>query len=119
MQPDAMTALLAVIGVVLVVLVWVTSHFHFESDVMTALLLVVFVASVYFAWPSDEWSGFVYPDADDLTNHLEIGEFESLGECSQAAQSRIRNEGWRNADYECGSNCRPFGTQSLCEETLR
>ena len=89
-----------------------------QLDVKPALIVVVAIL-IYLTWPSDEWSGFVYPDADDLTDHLEIGEFESPAECSRAAQSRIRNEHWRNADYECGLNCRPSGTQSLCEETSR
>ena len=71
----------------------------------------------------DDWSGFVYPDKENLFNHLELGKFETLDQCRAAAWDLIDRSGWPTvADYECGLNCKPiegYDVLKVCEETLR
>lgn len=85
------------------------------------LFLVALALLVYFLFFDDEvWTGFVYPSADDLTVHREIGDFSSLERCRSAALNRIDHNGWGNADYECGLDCEPsdYGI-NICKETLK
>ena len=70
----------------------------------------------------DSWEGFVYPNRNDLTQHVEIGSFETLEQCRSAALNRMSVNGWTNVgDYECGLNCKPWeGTDmKICKETKR
>ena len=71
----------------------------------------------------DDWSGFVYPDKENLSNHLELGDFETLDQCRAAARELIDVSGWPSvADYECSLNCKPmkgYDLLQMCEETLR
>jgi hypothetical protein len=65
----------------------------------------------------EEWSGFVYPSKSNLSNHREIGTFSSLEQCRNAAVAVIQNAKWRNADYECGLNCKRGTLPMVCEKT--
>ncbi len=77
------------------------------------------------------WSGFVYPNRGDLTDHRRLGAYPTLAACRAAAVTYLADlqgatVAMRGAgrdmegDYECGRNCRPseFGLQ-VCEETTR
>ena len=75
---------------------------------------------------SQEWKGFVYPNKNDLTKHIELGTFDSLVKCRDSALNLMSKLGDRTKqDYECGLNCRPMknydGTYdiSICEKTER
>lgn len=75
---------------------------------------------------SQEWRGFVYPNKNDLSKHIEVGIFDSLEKCRNASLGKLNILGKRyEGDYECGLNCRPLknfdGTSdmSICDETQR
>lgn len=86
--------------------------------------LLIFVA-LWFLWPSAEvWTGYFYPNANDLTNHIETGEFESLEECRDTTISYADSMGipYGQYDYECGLNCEArseYGGLNVCKETLQ
>jgi len=71
-------------------------------------VLAVLVAVVWYAFqPPDSWEGYVYPDRTDLSQHQNIGTFDTLEECRDNALAygdRIDPTGL-NFDYECGLNC--------------
>jgi len=91
------------------------------KNIGTAFVLYVILA--YFAawWPfKEEWTGFVYPDLNDLTISRNIGVYESFESCSDAAIAVLRgiNAGDKG-DYECGLNCeyKPDIGLNVCKET--
>lgn len=88
-------------------------------------ILVILVSCLYIEAcdiGQDQWEGFVYPDASDLTIHKSAGVFDLLEACRQASVRLLRNLGaLKNGDYECGLNCETkakYGGLKVCEETL-
>ena len=76
------------------------------------------------AVPSQRWQGSVYPDRNNLRNDIRLPEYASLESCRRAALHMIHSNGWKNADYECGLNCRPMFPELVdsvlvCKKTLR
>ena len=60
----------------------------------------------------ETWTGFVYPDKNDLSIYKSIGTFKTLKQCRSASLSSIdRYKG----DFECGLNCRG----SVCDKTRK
>ena len=88
---------------------------------MPLLLVIAVAVGVYFLFfaEEDRWSGFVYPNANNLAIDHPIGDYLTFQECQEAAIGLIRRRGWENADYECGLNCelKPFASYNVCEET--
>lgn len=75
------------------------------------------------ACEGERWTGVVYPDRGNLLLYRELGEFASLEECRESAQSYLREIGAaERGDYECGKNCRrsdAFSLLKVCEDTTR
>lgn len=68
----------------------------------------------------DQWSGFFYPNENNLLIDENLGTFSSLEECRQAAEDKIDATENKNADYECGLNCDiSKGKPYVCEKTER
>jgi hypothetical protein len=68
----------------------------------------------------ERWEGFVYPDKNNLANHLSIGEYSSLENCRDAARSALKDiSSITSGDYECGLNCSDGASQKICEKTGR
>lgn len=68
----------------------------------------------------EEWTAFVYPNAQDLSEHQEFGPFSSFEDCQIAAIHNLRSRGLAmKGDYECGLNCeyKQEWQTSICEET--
>ncbi len=85
-------------------------------------LLVILVLSGC----GQEWRGFVYPNKNDLSKHIEVGKFDSLEKCRNASLGKLNIMGKRyDGDYECGLNCRPLknfdGTSdmNICDKSER
>ena len=62
----------------------------------------------------ETWVGFIYPNRDNKLAHELGGTYRALSSCRSSSQKKIRENGWENADYECGVSCRredsgPFG----------
>ena len=87
--------------------------------VILLALLIMFLGT--FCACSERWEGFVYPNAEDLTNHRYVGEFDSLEECRDACRAELSRIGaYNKGDYECGKNCKSdsnWPDSRICEET--
>ena len=87
------------------------------------LIFLFTVSSAYALFHKEKWDGWVYPNADDLTNYVLAGkDFKSLEDCRDACLRIISNAGYQNADYECGLNCKPRSPGAdvfVCKKTLR
>ena len=73
----------------------------------------------YLFFP-DEWLGHVYPNSNNLLYDINIGTYESLESCRDAAIERLERGDWLNTgEYECGLNCEFDGELGIyiCEET--
>lgn len=87
---------------------------------ITAIVIAALAMSGCF---KDEWSGFVYPNKNDLTEHINIGTYKSLEECRASAVSALNKISPISVgDYECGLNCESrsgMGDVKVCEKTER
>ena len=84
-----------------------------------ALILFASLLGSYSCSSSDKYRVFVYPNRNDLTNHIEAGEFDSVDAARDVAKEQMRR--YPNCDYEIGKNCEKRSGSSLwiCEETFR
>lgn len=66
---------------------------------------------------------YIYPDKENLQNVISFEDISSLESCRQKANKFISEEGYINADYECGMSCKRIndatGKYYICKETLR
>lgn len=59
------------------------------------------VAVIYFV-NIEKWRGYAYPDKNNLSNVIELGEFKTENECNAAAINALRRVSSISAgDYEC------------------
>jgi len=59
------------------------------------------IAVVYFT-SSQKWKGYAYPDKNNLSNVIELGEFKTEDDCNAAAINTLRRVSSVGAgDYEC------------------
>jgi len=95
---------------------------------MTALsrlsaVVVIVIAGVTLTACRGVWQGFVYPDKNDLSEHIGIGNYATLEECRASAVAALRTlKATERGDYECGYSCKPSDTGSginVCETTER
>ncbi|MBT6691178.1 hypothetical protein HOB10_02520 [Candidatus Parcubacteria bacterium] len=72
---------------------------------MKKILLILIAPLLMGAGCSNKsWTGYYYPDSNDLEYYKTSFGFESLEDCRDWALSIANdNENW---DYECGYNCR-------------
>ena len=94
------------------------------KKLLAVIFLGFFLSGVSHAiFHKEEWDGWVYPDANDLTSYISVGtSFASLKDCRAACLKKISNAGYQNADYEYGLNCKPSfpGADTfICKETSR
>ena len=93
--------------------------------ILGLFLLAGFVNALGVGQPkTKDWTGHVYPDANNLERSHALGTFDSLDACRDEATSRLRALGaGSSGDYECGFKCRPMfpelGDESVrvCERT--
>ena len=48
------------------------------------IFLGVIVFLIFHFTQSEEWTGFAYPNKNNLTTHIKVGEFETLQHCRDA-----------------------------------
>lgn len=59
------------------------------------------IAFIYLA-NSQKWKGYAYPDKNNLSKVIELGEFKTEDECNAAAINTLRRLSSVSAgDYEC------------------
>jgi len=92
-----------------------------DIEVKVKLIFLVAIFLLAAGCGPDEWNGFVYPDASNLTIHEEIGTFDTFENCRNASANRLAALGAESlGTFECGLNCRvdpDFGGMNICEET--
>lgn len=82
-------------------------------------ILIAAALIYYFFFNGETWSGWVYPDKDNLRYSKSIGEYKSLEECRDVALDMLMK--YPNGDYECGLDCeynKDLGVD-VCKETTR
>ena len=90
-----------------------------KKIVLGLVLALLLSGNAYAGW-FGKWSGYIYPDASDLTVHVPAGtQYASLEECRNACVGIIRTNNWQNADYECGYKCKFKDGINICKETSR
>ena len=66
--------------------------------------VLALAATIYFINP-EKWRGYAYPDRNNLSNVIELGDFKTEDECNTAAINTLRRVSSVNAgDYECHQN---------------
>lgn len=67
------------------------------------------------------WIGILYPDKDNLTDHMLMGHFETLEQCRERTLMVIlRLSHMSQSTYECALNCerpRSMDAPMVCERT--
>jgi hypothetical protein len=87
--------------------------------------IIVMAAIAFFVWKwidgGGRWTGWVYPNASDLTQEVRLGEFESFEECQIGAINALRSMRATDGDYECGRRCRYDASIGInvCKETRK
>ena len=72
---------------------------HFPKIIIVSVL----TALISISWWFNNWTGFVYPDRNSPSQHIEIGTFKTLEKCRNVAVLTLKNNGWANkGDFECG-----------------
>jgi hypothetical protein len=86
---------------------------------ITAIAVTLLLAGCF----KEEWEGFVYPNKNNLSEHINIGIYKSLEECRASALNTLQRVSSISAgDYECGLNCEfrsGMGSLKVCEKTER
>ena len=88
------------------------------KKIPNTLFMMILILGTLTGCFQEEWSGSVYPNKNNLMNHRAVGTYTSLKQCRDAAYSLISSSNWKNADYECGLNCRG-SIPMICEKTVR
>ena len=87
---------------------------------MKKIALLFFLGFLTYSCGQNEtWTGYVYPNANNLFNSNYMGAFSSLEECRSSCRDEISRNGYSNADYECGLNCKLKNGRNVCEKTSR
>ena len=86
-------------------------------------LIIFLVAVIYWNSEPDTYQVFGYPNADNLTHHVELGIYEDYSTAQSVAynwEDQMWRDGFKRTDYEIGKNCEPspYGLW-ICEETTR
>ena len=90
-----------------------------KKILVISIVFILFAGNANAGW-FGKWSGYVYPDASDLTVHVAAGtQYETLEDCRNACIEIIRSNNWQNADYECGYKCKFKDGINICKETSR
>lgn len=87
--------------------------------------MILFLAASALAGCDDrakEWTGWAYPDRNDLTKSESLSGFKSFEECQKATIAKLRSFPDPDAgDYECGYMCRWDASMqtNVCNETRK
>ena len=92
------------------------------KNIVGIVVVIALVWGILSFLRDDDYIGFYYPNASDLTNDVQSPEaFGSLEMCRDWVdeQVSIHNADGSDYDYECAKNCDLSGGKSyICEETL-
>ncbi|MFA6158344.1 MAG: hypothetical protein WC763_01835 [Candidatus Paceibacterota bacterium] len=92
------------------------------KDLITLILIVLVGWAGFSLLKGDEYVGFYYPDASNLSNDIQSSyTFDSIEACRSWVGEQVskHNPTDSDYDYECGKNCDlSQGKPYICEETL-
>lgn len=86
---------------------------------------IVVAIILFFVWKwydgGGPWTGWVYPEASDLSRSVQLGEFKTFEQCQQVAIDGLRSLHAYDGDYECGRRCKfnPTYGMNVCKETRK
>jgi ABC-type spermidine/putrescine transport system permease subunit II len=68
-----------------------------------SLIFIGFVAVlIVYSFNSSKWRGYAYPDKNNLSNSIYLGEFKTEDECNTSAINTLRKISSISAgDFEC------------------
>jgi hypothetical protein len=100
------------------------------KNIIILILLILVGRYLYTNYlKKEEWSGYFYPDASNLSSWIDSdGTFDSIESCRDWVDTQLgvyvlKNPGMNinevNYDYECGLNCRYKSGFNVCEETIQ
>ena len=88
---------------------------------LQVLVVALVVWGIYSFIQTDEYLGFYYPDANNLSEDISsVATFDSLELCRDWVDEQVSifNPDGTGYDYECGKNCDTSGGKPyVCEET--
>lgn len=100
-----------------------------RDDGMGCLPIIALAIFVFVFWKWNDgrgpWTGWIYPDANDTSYSIKLGEFKNFEACQEASiegvrtLSRLRDWSEPEGTYECGRRCR-FDKDlriDVCKET--
>lgn len=94
-----------------------------RSGSFAFLLLLFSVSALSGCSHKERWSGYIFPDKDNLLIHRIVGnDFESLETCRQHCRSALESlHAGHSGYYECGKNCKNSSDYYVrqCEEIIR
>ena len=99
-----------------------------KKNIIILLVLMVIAISLFSIVKKEVWSGYFYPDANNLSTWVEANEtFDSLESCRYWAEreseiyilENTQLDGIYEWDYECGLDCKYKSGFNVCKETLQ
>lgn len=91
------------------------------KNIYSIIIIIVFVVVFILVIKKDIWSGYFYPNKDNLSEWVESdSKFKSLEECRNWANNKAieLKLDITQYDYECGLNCKYKDGFNICKETL-
>lgn len=87
----------------------------------TCMLLSMSNANASWFGSDEDWKGWVYPDANNLSNYKFIGYFSTLVDCRAAALNKLSSlHASETGDYECGYKCKTTPNYGdVCKKTVK
>jgi len=95
------------------------SYDNIDSDMLFKMrnIFIIFFLTIFLSGCGEkiEWSGFIYPDINNLTKSRYIGKFDSIQSCRDGCSIALKL--LKEGTYECGLNCKEENGVSACEKT--
>ena len=110
---------------------WTLKQVQGDGSRILRTRLLVFPAvllSLNGCGTNSDWSGWVYPDRNSLTDDIPIGSYATLEDCRKSARNILErlkktpDNASVAGDYECGFKCKAdsgLGGINVCEKTER
>lgn len=93
----------------------------FKQNWVKVVVAIVILVWAFQYYGGNNWIGFYYPNADDLTKNTQSSKLNSIEECRVWVNTQVSlyNPNREGYDYECGKNCRFDDGFYVCKKTIR
>jgi hypothetical protein len=92
-----------------------------DKNRSSLIILGLVVIVMILLFKKDQWSGYFYPDRENLSSWIESPTtFKSLDLCRAWAHNKATELNLETGqyDYECGLNCKIKDGMNICKKTL-